>query len=277
MGGSTGGATANNEQTITFEDTSEYMYRNSSKATGGFKATIGLVNTNTSLDTAGAEDITRTQQLLLDSDMAELRADLEKLTQCTVDEFCADKTDLKTRAGMSWDRALALYPTYQAELAAQLDDLKAETYSRICLWESQWARTAGSSLNCLVQSMKNKAEVELARRIAGVIAETNMRMKEHETQALAQAFMDNMNARLEPDKIAFSKIGTLWGILRGSTVTDVTDRDYNENKDERRTEITAMGDFYHEVVDWSENDGSYGGERADLVSLAQSAVAGVGP
>lgn len=275
MGGT--GSTANNEQTITFEDTSEYIYRNSSKATGGFKATIGTVNTNTDLDTTGSEDINRTQQLLNDADLADLRADLEALTQCTVDEFCQDKADLKTRAGLAWDRALDLYPTYRTELDAQLDDLKQETYNRICLWESQWARTAGSSLNCLVQSMKNKAEVELARRIAAVIAETNMRMKEHETQALAQAFADNLNARLEPSKIAFSKIGAMWGVLRGATVTDVTDRDYVENKNENRNEITAMADFYHEVVDWGENDGEYGGERSELVDLAQNAVAGVTP
>jgi len=271
------GGTGDTSNSITFEDSSQYIYRNSSKATGGFKATVGVVNTNADLATTGAEDIARTQQLMRDADLDALRADLEKLTQCTVDEFCADKTDLKTRAGVSWDRALALYPTYRAELDARLDDLKAETYNRICLWESQWARTAGSSLNCLVQSMKNKAEVELARRIAGVIAETNMQMKEHETQALAQAFVNNMNARLEPDKIAFSKIGTLWGVLRGSTVTDVTDRDYTENKDEGRTEITAMGDFYHEVVDWSGSNGSYGGERAGLVDLAQAAAASVTP
>lgn len=273
MGGG-GGATSNIDQNLTFEDTSEYMYKNSSRYTAGFEFDAGVVNTNTDIGVSGTEDVVRDQELLRDADQDDLRSMIASLTSCTTDQLCDDKADLKDRAGQAWDRAWNLYPTYKEQLDAELDELREDTIEYICLWEQQWARTAGSSLNCLVQSMKNRAEVELARKLAGVIAESNRRMKEHETQAIAQAFTDNLNARMEPNKLALGQIGALWGVLRGATVKDITDRDYTENRNEDTLQLTAMGKYYREAEDWSENEGTYLAEVNELAGLADAAAAG---
>ena len=261
-------------QTITFEDTSEFMFRNSATETGGWKAEIGTVLNTSSLDISGQEDVVRDQELLNDADREDLRSMIATLTECTTDQLCDDKADLKERAGLAWDRAWNLYPTYREQLDAELEELREDTIEYICLWEQQWARTAGSSLNCLVQGMKNRAEVELARKLAGVIAESNRRMKEHETQAIAQAFTDNLNARMEPNKLALGQIGALWGVLRGATVRDITDRDYTEDRNENTLQITAMGKYYREAEDWSENEGTYAAEVNELAGMADAAAAG---
>lgn len=243
--------------TINFYDTSEYMFRNSSTKKGGFEGNFGMTDTNTDVDTTGAEDVTRTQTLLLETDRDQLRAQILKLEACAVDAFCTDKGDLVTRAGTAWDRAISLYPSFQSLLNAELEDLKTEMLNNIYLWRNQWRRTAGSSLNCLVQEMETKAEIEMTRRIAGHVAESLRRFKEHETAAIAQAFEHQMTARLRTNEVGLSSMNAIWSILRGSSVEDITDRDYTENRDEDQTTWNMLGKFYHEGIDISDNSGSY--------------------
>lgn len=260
---------------VNYYDTSEYMYRNSSSEKGGFKGTIGLVDVDDDTDTSGTEDINQVQTQLTEGDQEHLREMILALTECTTEQLCVDKTDLKARANQAWTRALNLYPVYKDALDAELDDLKAETYAWICMMESQWARTAGSSLNCLVQSMKNKAEVELARRMAGMVAESLRRMKEHETEALRIAFENDLTARMEPNKTGLSQIGSLFAILRGATTTDVTDRDYTESSERDTMTKTAMGDFYYENTVVSDNEGTYKSDTASAASAAMAIAVGI--
>lgn len=242
---------------INFNDTSEYIFRNSSIRKGGFDANVGYQRTSTDLEIAGAEDVTQTQELLTEADRAQLRGMISTLTVCTTEQLCSDKTDLRARANQAWNRALNLYPVYRAQLDAELDDLRAEMFAYITMWENQWARTAGSSLNCLVQGMRNKATVDLARRMAQAIAESNLRMKEHETQALAQAFDKELNAIVEPQRLGLNQIGALFGVLRGARAEEVTDRDYTENRDETASTGSITGRFYYEGTNISDNEGTY--------------------
>ncbi len=259
---------------VTFNDTSEYLYRNSSTKRGGFEGNIGNVNTDTSLDVSGTEDIIREQEQLSQTERNRVASMITTLTACATDQLCGDKADLKTRAGTAWDRALSLYPEHKAQLDILLDDLKTDTIDRICLAKTQWARTAGSSLNCLVQSMEARAQVELARRIAGIVAESHMQFRQHETDAIAAAFTMNMQARLEPVKLGLSQIGTLYSILRGAVVTEVTDRGYTEARDEDTNQFTAMGKFFHEASSIAASEGTYAGDADDAIGAAQ-AIAGI--
>ena len=262
---------------VNFNDTSEYQFRNSSVKKAGFNVTYGDVDTDTEWDMNGTEDITQTQTLLTDADRAQLRSMISTLTACTTEQLCTDKTDLKTRAELAWNRALNLYPVYREQLQADLDDLLAERHAYICLAEQQWARTAGSSLNCLVQGMRNKAEVELARAMAQAIAESNRRMKEHETEALAQAFNKELNARMEPVKTGLQQIGTLFSVLRGAVTEDVTDRDYTEHRTEEIDQHTLQGQFYHEAQVVSENEDTYKPDTGALATIAQAILGPLAP
>lgn len=262
---------------VTFEDTTEYIYRNSSIKKAGFKVSYGDVDTDTTTDTEGTEDITQTQTLLTESDREQLRNMILALTTCTTEQLCADKTTLQDRAQIAWNRALDLYPTYRAQLQAELDDLLAERHAYICLMESQWSRTAGSSLNCLVQGMRNKAEVELSRVMAQAIAESNLRMKEHETQALMQAFEAEMGSRMEPVKAGLNQIGTLYSVLRGAQTEDVTDRDYTEHREEEQDQNTLLGDFYHEAQSISDDEGTYTSDVSSLAAIAQAILGPLAP
>lgn len=264
------------EVTNNFNDTSEYIYRNSSLDKAGFKVSYGDVDTDTTLDVEGTEDISQTQTLLTAADQEQIRGMIDTLTICTTEQLCQDKSDLMSRANLAWNRALALYPEYRIQLQADLDDLRAERHAYICLMEQQWARTAGSSLNCLVQGMRNKAEVELARVMAQAIAESNRRMKEHETEALRNAFEKELTARMEPVKTGLNQIGTLFSVLRGATLTDITDRDYTEHRNEEVNQHTLLGDFYHEAQSTAENSGTYAGEVSALASIAQAILGPLG-
>ena len=258
---------------LTIMDTSGNIYRNSSTKRGGFEGEIGLITTDSELDVTGTEDVTRTVDVLNDAERTRLADMIGQLTACTTAALCADKADFVTRAGAAWDRAWNLFPTYRAELDAELADMKQEMLDEICLMESQWARAAGSNLNTLVQRMRAKSVEELARRIAGMIADRRMQAKEHETEAITQAFEMNMNGRMEPNKAAFAQIGTLYSILKGSLTTDVTDRDYTEHRDEDEDKITAMGKFYHEAIDVSDASGTYASD-VDAAWAASNLVAG---
>lgn len=250
--------------TINFEDTSQYMFRNSSTQRGGFEGHVGAQYVDTDIDIEGTEDINRTQELLTEDDRDRIRATLAQLDAVSAAQIAGDRTDMTAKAALAWDRAISLWPDTKALIDQEVGDLKDEMLQYIFLWESQWARTAGSSLNCLVQGMRVKATTELTRRLAGIIAERTTRFKEHETQAIAQAFQDNLNARMEPAKVAFQQIANLYGVLRGAHTIDATDRDYTESRDEDVLRIDLLGKFYHEGIDVSDNDGAYG--------LADSAV-----
>lgn len=260
--------------TVNFNDTSEYLYRNSSTKRGGFEGNIGNVKTDTSLDVDGTEDIIREQEQLSQIERDRIAAMIGTLTVCATDQLCPDKQDLKARAQFAWDRAISLYPEHKSQLDILLGDLKTETINRICLAKNQWARTAGSSLNCLVQNMEIKAQIELARQIAGIVAESHMQFRQHETEAIAAAFNQNLQARLEPVKLGLSQIGTLYSVLRGAVVTEITDRDYTENRDEDTNQFTAMGKFFHEASSISANEGTFAGDANDAASAAQ-AIAGI--
>lgn len=258
---------------MTINDTSGNIYRNSSTKRGGFEGEIGLITTNRNLDIDGTEDVIRDIDVLSAVERDRIADMISQLTACTTAALCSDKDDFVTKAGLAWDRAWSLFPTYRAELDAELVDMKAEMLDEICLLESQWARTAGSSLNTLVQRMRAKSVEELARRISGMIADRRLQAKEHETQAIAQAFEMYMNARMEPNKAAFAQIGTLYSILKGAITHDVTDRDYTENRDEDEDKITAMGKFYHEAIDVSDASGTYSAD-VDSAWAASNLVAG---
>jgi hypothetical protein len=260
--------------TVEFNDTSQFLHRNSSTKRGGFEGNLGNVKTTTDLDVDGTEDIMREQEQLSTTERNRVAAMIGALTVCATDQLCGDKADLKTRAGVAWDRAVSLYPEHKAQLDLLLDDLKVETINRICLAKNQWARTAGSSLNCLVQSMETKAQVELARRISGIIAESHMQFRQHETEAIVAAFDRNMSARLEPMKLGLNQIGTLYSVLRGAVTTDVTDRNYTEARDESTNQFTAMGKFFHEASSISASEGTFAGD-ADNAALAAQAIAGI--
>lgn len=245
------------QTTINFNDTSEFMFRNSSTQKGGFEGNIGLKTINVDLDVLGTEDVLRNGELLDAADRTQLRAAIDSLEACTVANFCADKADLITRATTAWDRAVSLSPAFQVLLDNEVDDLTTEMLNQIYLNQSQWARIAGSSLNCLVADMTTKAQIEMTRRITGVIAETLRRFKEHETAAVLQAFEMQFSGRARMAEVGLSGLNVMWNVLRGAQTTEVTDRDYTEARDERNSTFDLLGRFYHEGIDISDSDGSY--------------------
>lgn len=257
---------------INFNDTSEYMFRNSSTQKGGFEGNFGTKTTDVEIDIDGTEDVNRTGEQLTEADRTQLRAAIALMEASTVTAFATDKADLSTKAQVAWDRAVALYPAYRAQMQIELDDIRTEMLNTILLQTSQWARIAGSSLNCLVAEMRLKAETELARRLTGIVADRLMRFNEIESQAIAQAFDMNMNSRGQMQNMGLSNLNALWGILRGAHTTEVTDRDYTENRDEDNTTFDLLGRFYHEGVDISDNDGSYNTASA-AVSASELASA----
>ena len=243
--------------TINFNDTSEYMFRNSSTQKGGFEGNIGLKTINVDLDVLGTEDVVRNGELLDAADRMQLRAAIDSLEICTVAAFCADKADLITRATTAWNRAIALYPTFQTLLDNEVDDITTEMWNQIYLNQNQWARIAGSSLNCLVADMTTKAQVEMTRRVTGIIAESLRRFKEHETAAVMQAFEMQFNGRARMAEVGLSGLNVMWNVLRGAQTSEVTDRDYTEARDESNRTFDLLGRFYHEGIDISDMDGSY--------------------
>lgn len=266
MAGGGGGGEVNNE--ITFNDTSEFVYRNSSTRRGGFEGVLTGGRVDTDLDISGTEDVVREQEEMTEADRVLLRDNIATLTACAVAQLCPDKATLGQRSDFAWDRAITLFPDLRMLLDAEIEDLREDTRAYICLWENQWARTAGSSHNSLVLDLKNRAVTELSRRIAGIIAERLHQYKQHETEAITQAFMDSLNARMQPTQIAYNHIGTLYGILRGSATTNITDRGYTEGRDERATNFQGTGKFFHDVTDISDASGNYDGELNDLAGAA---------
>lgn len=269
-----GGASANNE--ITFNDTSEYMYRNSSTKRGGFEGNIARTTQNTSANTDGTEDIERVTDQLDPMDRATIRDQITEIVACIGPSFCADKADLATRAETAWDRAVALYADTKGAIDTEIADLKQEAIERICLQKTQWARTAGSSLNCLVQGMELKAEVELTRRLAGALAERLPQLKQLETAAIMDAFQQNFQAKAQMPQIAFAHVGNLWNILRGAQVSEVTDRGYTEGRTENQTTLQLAGKFYHESTDIADTDGKYESVGEDAISTSQGIMSTIG-
>lgn len=255
---------------ITFNDTSEFMYRNSATKRGGFEGTITGGSGSTDLAVSGNEDLLKTQEELTDADRVLLRSNIKTLTDCAVAALCTEKTSLSSRNELAWARAIGMFPELQALIDAEITDLKAETEAYICLWETQWARTAGSSHNSLVISMKNKAATELSRRLAGIIAERLGTYKQMETEAISRAFTDGLTATTNLTQLGFTHIGTMYQVLRGSVATSTTERLYSENRDESRREFQASGKFFHDVTDISDNSGDYNGELSSAYSASQS-------
>lgn len=243
--------------TINFNDTSEYMFRNSSTQKGGFEGNVGTKFAGTDLDVLGTEDVERSGELLNLADRDQLRAAITVLEAQSVTQFAGDKLTLVDKAGLAWDRAFGMYPVFQDLLDTEIDDMRTEMLNNLYLNTNQWARTAGSSLNCLVADMTSKAQIEIARRLAGQIAESLRRFKEHESQAVAQAFEMEMSARGRMQEIGLTNMNVLWQTLRGAETTETTDRDYTEARDENTNTFDLLGRFYHEGIDVSDNDGSY--------------------
>jgi hypothetical protein len=261
-------------QTVTFNDTSEFMYRDSSTKRGGFKGNIGYVTNKVDTDTDGTENILRGQELMTLADRNHLNTQISALEACTINTLCADKAELKTKSDLAWSRATTLYPSLKALIDTEMDDLKTEAFNELQMWNWQWARTAGSSLNCLVGDLTVHATAEISRRMAGVLAEKMIGAKDAETRAIADAFTMEFNARVEPTKVALAHIGTLFGILRGANVTETTDRDYAETRAENSKQFTFMGEFYHEVTDISAAEGTYAGDLDNAYNLS-SGLAGI--
>lgn len=256
---------------------SDYTFRNSATKRGGFRGNVGYTSTDTDIDIDGSEDIRRSQDLLTEADRADLRSQITKLTACVIDTFCTDRADLKEKAEWAWNRATTLYPTTKALLDEELAALRDDTINRICQREAMWARTAGSSLNCLVQNMKIRAEIELTRELAGVTAKYLMDHKVHETQAIVQAFADNMSAKMNTTQLSFQQVSALYGLLRGARVDDVTDRDYSEDRSENTMVIDARGEFFHEVTSIADNYGEYDTELDDVFTTSQSVAGPIKP
>lgn len=272
MGG--GGATADN--TLTFNDTSEFMYRNSSTKRGGFEGSVGLVTNSTNLDIDGDEEIVKAAVLLSTAERDAIKLQVKTLNDCVIANFCAERADLYDKARTSWDRAITLYDDTRADIQAELDNIKAEGVNMVCLNKLQWERTAGSSLNTTVLLLQADAEVALTQKLAALLAERIPQLRQAETQAMAQAFTDMLNSRMEPAKLALAHMGTLYGILRGSTVSDTTNRSYVEGRDEDSRQFTLMGKFFHDVTDIADNSGAYAAELDDAFG-ASTAIAGVIP
>ena len=259
--------------TVNFNDTSEYMFRNSSTQKGGFEGNIGHTDTDIDIATSGTEDVEKLAVLLTDADRTKLRTQIETLEACAVATFCSDKASLVEHALAAWQRALTFYPEFRALLEAELVDVRAETMNAILMYETQWARIAGSSLNCLVAEMSVKAQVELGRRISGIVAEQLRRAKEHETDALKNAFEKEFSARARVTEVGISGINSFWQVLRGAEVTEVTDRDYTEARNEDQRVTNLLGKFYHEGIDIADSDGAYA-LAGDAVSASQG-IAGI--
>lgn len=239
---------------ITFEDTSQYIFRNSSRNRGYFEGEAGYVSTSDDTDT--------TARQLTEAEVARLNSEIDALAAVSISELGADKTSLTAMADIMWDRAQDLYPTFKTLTDDKLADMKAEAIAQICLMESQWARTAGSSLNCLVGKMRTDAETEMARRMAAAVAADYSGMFQHETQALQIAFEAGMKARLSPVELGLNTLSSLTNILRGAYSTQDTNRDVHE--------VRVMGKFGHEAEDWSDNNGTYSGSVGSLASAAGS-------
>lgn len=250
-----GGGTS--KTTINFEDTSQYIFRNSSRNRGYFEGDAGYTDTD--------DDRATTADLLTDAEMTRLNANIDTVIASSVDELAAAAADLQSRASTAWDRATSLYPVFKGLTDAKLADLKAEMLSQICLRTNQWAMTAGSSLNCLVQNMTTAAEVDLARRMAAVIADDYAGMVKHETDAIASAFEMELKAQLSPVELGLNSLNALLTILRGSHST--------ENVQRAVRELRATGKFGHESEDWSDNNGTYSGDVNSLASGAATVAA----
>ena len=246
-----------------FQDTSEFIYRNSSEKAAGFTFEAGTVNEDRSIN----EDIVVTTEAL----DAACRTDIkDMITTLKVDaqNHVDDRDHLITRAHAAWDRAIALYTDFETQLTAETDDIKTEFTDRICAAELEWQRTAGSSLNTLVQDMKARSEAELARRLAGVISTRLQGFRNDETNAIANAFQHEFIAHHQTAQISLSQLIGLGNLLKGSIATQTTDRDLSEDVDQ----IRAMGNYFRNAKTISDDQGTHSGE-VDSVATAVSAIA----
>lgn len=260
------GDVINSPQTIT--GTEQYIYRNSSIKKGGLRANVGFTLTNTDLSISGTEGIEKVQDSLTEADRDLLRANMSVIQDCALDRMCANADTLEARANRAWDRAIDLYPVMRDLLDDEIEAIRFETLQRINMAEYQWRRLAGSSLNCAVLQLQSSAQNELAVRLAGVVSEALQRYKVHETEAIAQAFAHNLQARLEPAKVMFSHTEALWNVLRGARVEDTTDREYEEQRGETTMVTDARGEYYNEATAIADNSGTYAGDADDAYSAA---------
>ena len=257
LGGATSASTTNN----TTEDTSQYIFRNSSRMRGYFEGDAGYVDTD--------DDRSTTADLLSTTEMARLNNNIDTLIASSVDQLATAAGDLQTRASTAWDRATSLYDTFKGLTDDKLADLKAEMLSQIYARQVQWAITAGSSFNCIVQSMTTEAEVDLARRMAGVIADDYAGMVKHETEAMASAFEMELKAQITPIELGLNSLSALMSTLRGSHSAENVSRDVKE--------VRATGKFGHEAEDWTASNGTYVGEATTLgVAAATVSSAALG-
>lgn len=266
MGGG-GGATASNE--ITFADTSEFIYRNSSEKSGGGTVEIGTVNEGRDRGTTIAEDVIDTAEALDQACRTQIKGMVTELEK-SVTAAEQETTDVQDYAQQVFDSALTLYDDVDTTVNARLDDLRQETIDRICSHELQWQRTAGSSLNCLVLGMKNKALTEMARRMSAVAAEVLFEARDREQQAIQRAFEAQLSARTQPRQLAFSQIGQLLAVLKGSLVNTTRDRDVNEQMNEDVNQLRAMGNLFYSAKTVSANEGTHAGAADDYAAAAQA-------
>lgn len=266
MGGG-GGASANNE--ITFNDTSEYIYRNSSEKSGGGTIEAGTVRENRDRNTDISEDITD-QSTALDQACRDQIKGMVTTLEAQVTSLAQDTTDVQGLAQVVWDSALSLHDDVDAKLTDRLDDLKAETLNRIMSYELQWQRTAGSSLNCIVLDMTNKATTEMARRMSAVAAEMLFQAQGAQQDAIHTAFQDQMTARSQPRQLAFGHMGTLLGVLKGSLVDTTRNRDVLESMDENASQTKLMSNLFYSAKSVADNSGQYAGDADDFAAAARA-------
>ena len=105
------------------------------------------------------------------------------------------------------------------------------------------------------------------------MAEQLRRAKEHETEALKNAFEKEFSARARVTEVGISGINSFWQVLRGAEVTELTDRDYTEARGEDQRVTNLLGKFYHEGIDIADSDGAYA-LAGNAVSASQG-IAGI--
>lgn len=258
--------------TVTLQDTSQYTYRNSSEKHSGFTFEGGFTNEDRDRTTDVDEDETQNTQSL-DAACRQMIKDMVTTLKHQVDNSAAEKDHLVEKAHYAWDRAVSLYPEFQTNLSAEIDDLKADMLARICQWTDQWSRMAGSSLNCQVQQMKIRAETDLARRLAAVIANKMHDQSKHETSAIQQAFQKEFQAHWGTRQIDYGHMSNLLAILKGANIDTIRERDVVEQVDETVNQIRAMGNYFSQARSIADNSGEYAGNVDDLAAAA-TAIAG---
>lgn len=253
MGGG-GGATANN--TLTFEDTSEFIFRNSSTDRSGFHVDAQYTDENIGKVTDLTDNQTETTELL-DQACRDLIKQKVEAMLAVADDTTINRDYLKDNALKAWDRACNLYPEYQLWSDDTVADILAEGVERICENKTQWSRIAGSSLNCVVQSLEVRAQTELSRKLFAERSRWRKDMLEHQTQAIRDAFEMEMAARMNTAQIPFTSAVGLLQVLRGAEATGTVARTTNEVADTDVQKVFLGGRYWVDAQSVSDDQGAY--------------------